>query len=122
MEENELFINCKLSNLENRRKVHVRNYMFNKQHLCKENVHNINSRLHDGPVFKITHPNGEIIKRNTWYGGAIELNNLDGDFMDLYLCIKSKEQYYCIIGATKNTDLKVDVGDHCSATWCIVIF
>ena len=53
MDENDLFTNCKISNLENRRKVHVRNVMFNKKHSCTENVNYIYTRLHDGPIFKI---------------------------------------------------------------------
>ena len=89
MDENDLLINCKVSNLESRRKVHVRNFMFNKKHLCEENVNNINTRLHDGPVFKITHPNGETIKRNPWYGGANEWNSLDADVRN----IKDKFQF-----------------------------
>ena len=84
-----MFINCKISNLESRRKVHVRNFMFSKTHLCDENVNNINTRLHDGPVFRITHPNGETIKRNTWCGGANEWNSLDADIRN----IKDKCQF-----------------------------
>ena len=57
MEEIKLFANCKISNLGNRRKVHVRNFMLNKKHLCDENVNNINTRLHNGPIFKTCHPN-----------------------------------------------------------------
>ena len=61
MEENELFINCEISNLENRRTVHVKMFMFNKKHLCEKNINNMNTRLHDGSIFKLTHPNGEIM-------------------------------------------------------------
>ena len=89
LDENELFVNCKVANLENRRKVHVRNFMFTKRYLCDENANNINTRLHDGPVFKIPHPNGEAIKRNPWYGGSLEWNNLDAELRN----IKDKFQF-----------------------------
>ena len=48
--EKELFNSCKLSNLDTRRHVHLRNYMFyNKNKYVKEN-HMVNTRLHDGPI------------------------------------------------------------------------
>ena len=78
MNDNELFVNCKLSSLENRRKVHTRNYLFNKKDLCERDT-NINTRLHDGPVFKVIHPNVETVKRSIWYGGSLEWNSLDAD-------------------------------------------
>ena len=39
----------------------------------------VNTRLHDGPVFKITHPNSEPIKRSVMYTGALEWNSLDAE-------------------------------------------
>ena len=44
-EENELCIDCKISDLENRRKVHVRNFMVNNKNFCEQNVNNINTRF-----------------------------------------------------------------------------
>ena len=82
MDDDELFINCKISSLENRRKVHTRNYLFNKKEYC-ENVNNINTRLHDGPVFKVIHPNVETVKRSVRYGGSLEWNSLDADIRNI---------------------------------------
>ena len=33
----------------------------------EHNDANITTRLHDGPVFKVTHPNSEPIKRSVMY-------------------------------------------------------
>ena len=55
MDDNELFVNCKIFNLENRRKVHTRNYLFNKKEKCE--INDFNTRLHDGPIFKVIHLN-----------------------------------------------------------------
>ena len=44
---------------------------------------NVNTRLHDGPVFKISHPNSEPIKRSVMYAGALEWNNLDADIRNI---------------------------------------
>ena len=81
LDENELYVKCNLSSLETRRKVHLRNDMFK---LKEDNINcvdndDINTRLHDGPVFSITHPKSEPIKRSVMYAGAIEWNNLDSD-------------------------------------------
>ena len=89
LNDEELFINCKLSSLENRRKVHTRNYLFNKKDQC-ENNNNINTRLHDGPVFKVIHPNVETVKRSIWYGGSIEWNALDAEIRNITGLIQFK--------------------------------
>ena len=52
-----------------RRQVNLRNYMSKiKKYVEKYSVNNentnINARLHDGPVFKVTHANSEPIKRS----------------------------------------------------------
>ena len=62
--------------------MHPRNYLYNKKEYC-ENVENINTRLHDGPVFKVIHPNIETVKRSIWYGGSIEWNSLDADIRNI---------------------------------------
>ena len=81
-DENELYVKCNLSKLDVRRTVHLRNYMFKIKNV-KENMVvndlNISTRLHDGPVFKVTHPNSEPLKRSVMYAGANEWNNLDAD-------------------------------------------
>ena len=86
-DEHELFIKCNLSDLNARRQVHLRNFMFKSK--CNDNmlVDNetiqVNTRLHDGPVFKVTHPNSEPIKRSVMYSGALEWNNLDADIRNI---------------------------------------
>ena len=81
--EKDLYIKCNLSSLEVRRNVHLRNYMFKIKNVNSFIENNddrtINTRLHDGPVFKVTHPNSEPIKRSVMYAGAIEWNSLDAD-------------------------------------------
>ena len=44
---------------------------------------NMNTRLHDGPVFKVTHPNSEPNKRSVMYAGALEWNNLEADIRNI---------------------------------------
>ena len=87
MDEDELYIKCNLSKLENRRKVHLRNFMFKIQSI-ESNLMNtddviVNTRLHDGPVFKVTHPNSKPIKRSVMYSGALEWNNLESDIRNI---------------------------------------
>ena len=88
--EEELYVKCKVSKLEVRRKVHLRNFMFKNKNKCIVNENNINTRLHDGPVFKDTHPNSEPIERSVMYGGANEWNNLDADIRSIEDLVKFK--------------------------------
>ena len=87
LDEEELYVKCNLSKLEIRRTVHLRNFMFSlKKKNCKivdNSEISINTRLHDGPVFKVTHPNSEPIKRSVMYSGALEWNNLDADIRNI---------------------------------------
>ena len=46
--------------------------------LKNDDVH-VYTRLHDGPVFKVTHPNSEPINKSVLYSGALEWNNLDSE-------------------------------------------
>ena len=39
--------------------------------------------MHDGPVFKVTHPNSEPIKRSVMHSGALEWNNIDPDIRNI---------------------------------------
>ena len=73
LEENDLFNICKLSNLDTRRHVHLRNYMFNNQFKYFKNKHYINTRLYDGPVFEVTKPNNDIIKKKCYIFRRIRL-------------------------------------------------
>ena len=87
LNENELHVKCNLSTLNVRRQVHLRNFMYKvkkeKSNLVNNDATNINTRLHDGPVFKVTHPNSDPIKRSVMYAGALEWNNLDSDIRNI---------------------------------------
>ena len=87
LDENELHIKCNLAELAIRRQVHLRNFMFkikrNENNLnSNDNVH-VKTRLHDGPVFNVTHPNSEPIKRSVMYAGALDWNNLESDIRNI---------------------------------------
>ena len=82
IDELELYNKCKISDLDTRKRVHLRNYMFKNKDFCIEDD-NINTRLHDGPVFNVTHPNSESIKRGVMYAGALEWNDLDADVRNI---------------------------------------
>ena len=91
----ELHLKCNLSELDLRRRVHLRNYMFKIKDIetnlvVKNDNNNINTRLHDGPVFNVTHPNSEPIKRSVMYAGAIDWNNLDADIRNIDDIVKFK--------------------------------
>ena len=70
---------CKLSDLDIRRHVHLRNYMFNNRSKYIKEKHIVNTRLHDGPVLEIPKPNNDLIKKRVIYSGALDWNNLDAD-------------------------------------------
>ena len=94
-----IYIKCNLSKLEVRRNVHLRNFMFKQKKKECNVVDNsevtINTRLHDGPVFKVTHPNSEPIKRSVMYSGALEWNNLDADLRNID-DIKRKQKFWML--------------------------
>ena len=84
IEENDLFMLAKISNLKNRRKVHLRNFMYrNKKKCIVKEENNIVTRGNSGPMFKVTKPNCESFKRNVYYNGAIEWNNLHAEVRKL---------------------------------------
>ena len=83
LEEKDLFIACKLSNLDTRRHVHLRNYMFNNKSKYIRGSHSINTRLFDGPVFDVPKPNNDIIKKSVIYSGALDWNNLESDLRNI---------------------------------------
>ena len=77
IEEKDLYKECKISNLENRRTVHLRNFMFKNKKKCIESQENIIvTRENAGPKFNVLKPNCESYKRNVYYAGAIEWNGL----------------------------------------------
>ena len=82
--DDELFTLGNISNLENRRKVHLRNYMFRNKNKCapiEDDV--ILTRSNSGPTFNVIKPNCEYFKRNVYYNGAVEWNSLDADIRNL---------------------------------------
>ena len=83
IDDTELHNLCNVSDLETGRTVRLRNYMFKNNKNCIINDNNINTRLHDGPVFKVIRPNSEPIKRCVKYAGALEWNNLDADVSNI---------------------------------------
>ena len=84
IEENDLFTLANISNLDNRRKVHLRNFMYRNKKKCIVKENNIIiTRGNSGPTFKVTKPNCETFKRNVYYNGAIEWNSLDADVRKL---------------------------------------
>ena len=76
LEEQDLYVNCNLSKLSVSRQVHLRNFMYKIKDiedniLLKDDVQ-MDTILHDGPVFKISHPKNEPIKRSVMCAGALE--------------------------------------------------
>ena len=55
----------------------------NENHLNISNDMHVNTRLHDGPVFNVTHPNSEPIKRSVMYAGALEWKSLESDIRNI---------------------------------------
>ena len=91
IEKNDLFNLAKISNLENRRKLHLRYFMFKNKKKCiikEENA--VETRGNSGPTFEVKKPNCESYKRNIYYSGAIEWNNLDADVRKLEQSIQFK--------------------------------
>ena len=61
-------------------KVHVRNFMFKNKNKCETRPENfIVTRENSGPTFNVSKPNSEAYKRNVYYAGSIEWNNLDAE-------------------------------------------
>ena len=88
--ENELYHTCKLSDLDSRRHVHLRNYMFNNQNKYIKENHSVNTRLNDGPVFEVPKPNNDIIKKSVIYSGAFDWNSLEADTRNIDQKLKFK--------------------------------
>ena len=71
---------CRISPLEIRREVHL--LLFMHKQLGKEELlktHSVNTRLQQGPVFKLYKPNNEKSKQNILYRGAILWNDLTAE-------------------------------------------
>ena len=86
IEDNDIFNVANISNLENRRKVHLRNFVFKNKSKCLVKDENlISTRENSGPRFEIIKPNRESFKRNVYYFGAVDCNNLDSDDRNLII-------------------------------------
>ena len=82
LSEEMVLFQCKISNLDNRRHVHLRNFMYNRKYLCHNNFNDDNricTRSNAGPTFDVIKPNCETFKRNICYSGAIDWNNLNAE-------------------------------------------
>ena len=90
LNENELYCACKLSDLDTRRHVHLRNYMYNNQSKYIKEHHSINTRMNDGPVFEVQKPNNDIFKKSVIYSGAIDWNSLEADTRNIDQLFKFK--------------------------------
>ena len=79
--DEKIFNTCQISNLENRRTVHLRNFMFNRKGQCNciNEEDNICTRNNTGPIYNVLKPNCESFKRNVCYSGAVEWNNLEAN-------------------------------------------
>ena len=68
----------KVPKLKNRRKVHLRNFMFHLKHnvnmLCSSDI---GTRSRDAPLFTTKIPKNEAYKRSVLYNGAVEWNSLN---------------------------------------------
>ena len=101
--ENELFNLCKISSLDTRRHVHLRNYMFNNKSKYVKGNHLVNTRMHDGPVFDVPKPNSDVIKKGVIYSGALDWNNLDAEIRNIKDLVQFKRtQKYWMLGAYLN--------------------
>ena len=83
----DLLVQCSISNLDNRRFVHLRNVMFNRKHLCKTKEE-MSDRLctrsdNDGSLFDITKPNCEAYKWSICNSGRLDWNNLDPEIRNI---------------------------------------
>ena len=88
---------CQLCNLQIRRKVHLRNFMYKQQgNIELINRRNIRTRLHDAIVFKLYKPNSEKCRQNVIYRGALEWNKLSKELRLLanYKSFKSNQKRF----------------------------
>ena len=62
-------------------------------------IRNVNTRLHEGPVFNTYKPNNEKSKANVLYHGAIEWNAIGADIRNLdYNHFKSHQKQKLVKG------------------------
>ena len=81
----------KVPKLVNRRKAHLRNFMFRRKgNADLLDVIEVRTRARDAPLFKTEFPRYEAYKRSVLYNGATEWNSLSIDTrnVDLFLPFK----------------------------------
>ena len=87
----------KTPKLDNRRKTHLRNFMF---HMKKSNHlldhADVGTRARNAPLFKTIIPKCEAYKRSVIYNGAVEWNNLSVDDrnVDIFLPFKFRQKQW----------------------------
>ena len=82
-----------ISNLENRRIVHSRNFMYKDKSLCVEKNDGIATRAKDGPLFNIVKPNCESYKRSIYFSEASDWNSLEPAVRNLENIFLFKRQH-----------------------------
>ena len=85
---------AKIPKLENRRKVHLRNFMYlqlRKPWLL--DIKSISTRIRDAPLFKVKIANTMAYERSVQHNGAIAWNSLSIEMrnVDQYLSFKSSQ-------------------------------
>ena len=74
----------KVPKLHNRRKVHLRNFMFQRKiNEALLDVIEVRTRARDAPLFTNNFPNNEAYKRSVLYNGATEWNSLSVDIRNV---------------------------------------
>ena len=89
----------KVPKLENRRKVHLRNFMFQRKSNDQLlDTIPVNMKARDAPLFKTEFPRYEAYKRSVLYNGATEWNSLPVDVrnIDQFLPFKFMQKKWLI--------------------------
>ena len=89
----------KVSKLENRRKVHLRNFMFQrKSNADLLDAIVVGTRARDAPLFKTEFPRYEAYKRSVLYNGATEWNSLSAEIrnVDQFLPFKFMQKKWLV--------------------------
>ena len=86
---------AKCAYLGPRRKGHVCNFMYKRQSKAElMDGRNINTRQHDAPLFRVTHPSKEAFKRSVQYAGSLMWNELPVNvrLLDNYIVFKARQK------------------------------
>ena len=88
-----------VAKLEDRRKVHVNNFMFKRKEkklgLAIQDENLTQTRIRAAPSFSLAKPSNELYKRSVCYYGAQQWNQLPGELrrLDSYVPFKSRCRY-----------------------------